>query len=53
MAIAKPFNLQKWIKENKELLKPPVSNKNLYVDSMVPGLRSRLSGMLKFVTYVV
>ena len=33
MAISKPFNLQKWIKENKELLQPPVSNKNLYVES--------------------
>ena len=30
MAIAKPFNLQKWIDENRDLLKPPVGNKNLY-----------------------
>ncbi|MDK2772313.1 MAG: 3-hydroxyanthranilate 3,4-dioxygenase, partial [Flavobacterium sp.] len=29
MSIAKPFNLQKWIEENKHLLQPPVSNKNL------------------------
>lgn len=28
-----PFNLQQWIDENRELLKPPVSNKNLYVEA--------------------
>ncbi len=33
MAIAKPFNLNKWIDQNRHLLKPPVGNKNLYVDS--------------------
>lgn len=33
MSIQKPFNLNKWIEENKHLLQPPVSNKNLYVDS--------------------
>ena len=33
MAIAGPFNLQQWIEENRDLLKPPVSNKNLYVES--------------------
>jgi 3-hydroxyanthranilate 3,4-dioxygenase len=30
MPIARPFNLQKWIDENRDLLKPPVANKNLY-----------------------
>ena len=28
-----PFNLQKWIDDNRNLLKPPVSNKNLYQEA--------------------
>ena len=31
--IKSPFNLQKWINENKHILKPPVGNKNLYKDA--------------------
>ena len=28
-----PFNLQKWIDNNRDLLKPPISNRNLYVEA--------------------
>ena len=30
MDIAKPFNFDQWIKDNKDKLKPPVANKNMY-----------------------
>lgn len=33
MAIGKPFNLQKWVDENRHLLKPPVGNKQIYLDN--------------------
>ncbi len=33
MAIQEPFNLNKWVDENRELLKPPVGNKNLYKEA--------------------
>jgi 3-hydroxyanthranilate 3,4-dioxygenase len=33
MGIKAPFNLQKWISENRDILKPPVGNKNLYTEA--------------------
>mgnify|MGYP000129427564 CR=1 len=33
MAVRKPFNLQAWIDEHRNELKPPVGNRNLYKDA--------------------
>jgi len=33
MAIASPFNLTQWLDENRDSLKPPVGNRNLYKES--------------------
>ena len=33
MAAAPPFNLHRWIDQNRDLLKPPVGNKLLFDDS--------------------
>ncbi|MBR9861346.1 3-hydroxyanthranilate 3,4-dioxygenase [bacterium] len=33
MAVRRPFNLQAWIDEHREELKPPVGNRNLYKEA--------------------
>ncbi len=33
MSIAKPFNLMKWVEENEQEFKPPVMNKQFYLES--------------------
>ncbi len=33
MSIGKPFNLKGWIDEHRHLLKPPIGNKQIYLDN--------------------
>lgn len=33
MPLTKPFSLQKWVDDNRHLLKPPVGNKQVYLEN--------------------
>ena len=33
MALAQPFNLKQWIEDHRHLLKPPVGNKQVYLEN--------------------
>lgn len=33
MALQKPFSFKKWIDDNRHLLKPPVGNRQVYIDN--------------------
>ena len=59
MAISAPFNIKKWIDENRHLLKPPVGNQQIfkvsedYIVMVVGGPNSRKDYHFEDIIYLL